>query len=544
MFNSNKNSNNPFTFNSNNINPFNNFINSYDYKLDNFITNNYNNNNLNNNMNLNCYNQQLKNYNLLFSDNNIEKNINLQNNYNFNFSDMNNDNFNSQVNFDYNFIYQNNFSNNFNNHNNFTNNFNNQNHFNNNFSNYNIFNTNESLDLLNAFSLNNNNNFNHQQQKYNNYNNSKHGKNKIFNNNNDQISNNNINNSKIKIYDVRQIDELINKGIQLLQIPNENDENNKILSKIKSEILAAAEDVTGNYAIQKILNFKDQNKSNFIINSLKNNIYELTLHLYGCRVVEEIISILDDCYLITKELKPFYLKCIEDKNGNHVIQKLIEYLKEEELDDVYLVTINSMKSLSKHQYGCRIIQKLLKYCNNTQINEMLKKIFQNINELIRNQYGNYVIQYILENENIDRDLLMPIYDNLKGHIYEYSMNKFASNVVEKALVNGKKEQKQNMINEIVEIAKNNPEYIINMVKDKFGNYVIQKIIEYGEKSDKEKLIEVILDKQNIIKNEGFSKYVLNYIEKIINKEINNYEKLSKKGKITEVNMVKGIIKKI
>ena len=28
--------------------------------------------------------------------------------------------------------------------------------------------------------------------------------------------------------------------------------------------------------------------------------------------------------IITSELKPFYKKCIEDKNGNHVIQKLIE----------------------------------------------------------------------------------------------------------------------------------------------------------------------------------------------------------------------------
>ena len=53
-----------------------------------------------------------------------------------------------------------------------------------------------------------------------------------------------------------------------------------------------------------------------------------------------------------------------------------------------------------------------------------------------------------------------------------------------------------------------------MVKDKFGNYVIQKIIEHADPISQQKLIKAILDKQSIIKNDGFSKHVLNYIEKL------------------------------
>ena len=52
-----------------------------------------------------------------------------------------------------------------------------------------------------------------------------------------------------------------------------------------------------------------------------------------------------------------------------------------------------------------------------------------------------------------------------------------------------------------------------MVKDKFGNYVIQKIIEYSEPLIKQKIINKILREENILKSKGFSKHVINYIQK-------------------------------
>jgi predicted metallopeptidase len=323
--------------------------------------------------------------------------------------------------------------------------------------------------------------------------------------------------------DIKNLEELIHKAIQLRD--NNDNMNNLdikletkelIINKIKMEILSLAKDVAGNYAIQKILNNNNSFEVNFIIESLKNKIYELTLNLYGCRVVQELISILDNnnISIITSELKPFYEKCIEDKNGNHVIQKLIEKLSTNELNEIYLVSLNNIINLSKHQYGCRVIQRLFKYCNGEQIHSMLNKLFKDINELIQDQYGNYVIQFILENQSINNNDLLPIYESLKGNVYKYSFHKFASNVVERCLTFGNDKQKKDIINEIIELDENNPDYIINMVKDRFANYVIQKMIEHSDNNNQQKLIKIILSKQNKIKNDGFSKHVLNYIEKI------------------------------
>jgi hypothetical protein len=338
------------------------------------------------------------------------------------------------------------------------------------------------------------------------------------------------NSQKRDLTDIKHLEELILKAMQLREnsegIPLENKE--LIINKIKIEILTLAKDVAGNYAIQKILNNQKPFEVNFIIESLKNKIYELTLNLYGCRVVQELISILDNqnISIITSELKPFYEKCIEDKNGNHVIQKLIEKLLPKDLNDIYLVSLNNIINLSKHQYGCRVIQRLFKYCNPEQIHNMLTELFKDIKELIQDQYGNYVIQFILENQSIKNDDLLPIYEGLKGNIYNFSFHKFASNVVERCLAFGNEKQRKEIINEIIELDKNDPDYIINMVKDRFANYVIQKMIEHSDYNNQQRLIKIVLSKQNRIKNEGFSKHVLNYIEKITGNMKNNKYKLN------------------
>jgi len=72
-----------------------------------------------------------------------------------------------------------------------------------------------------------------------------------------------------------------------------DDEKNQIFDKISSNILSLAKDVFGNYVIQKILdnNTVDQEKNAKIMASLEGNIQELTLHMYGCRVIQKAIEV-------------------------------------------------------------------------------------------------------------------------------------------------------------------------------------------------------------------------------------------------------------
>ena len=175
------------------------------------------------------------------------------------------------------------------------------------------------------------------------------------------------NNQKRDLTDIKHLEEMILKANELRENREgiELETKQLILNKIKIEILTLSKDVAGNYAVLKILNNQKPYEVNFIVEALKNKINELTLNLYGCRVVQELLSILNEqnIFIVTSELKQYYEKCIEDKNGNHITQELIEKLSTKDLDDIYSVLLNNIINLSKHQYGCRLIQRLFKYCN-------------------------------------------------------------------------------------------------------------------------------------------------------------------------------------
>ncbi len=56
--------------------------------------------------------------------------------------------------------------------------------------------------------------------------------------------------------------------------------------------------------------------------------------------------------------------------------------------------------------------------------------------------------------------------------------------------------------------------IFTLTKDKFGNYVVQKMIEYSDEKTKKNIIDRILSNPGMKKKEGFTKHVINFIEKI------------------------------
>ena len=96
----------------------------------------------------------------------------------------------------------------------------------------------------------------------------------------------------------------------------------------------------------------------------------------------------------------------------------------------------------------------------------------------------------------------------------FSIHKYASNVVERALTFGNEKQRQSIINEIIEQDDQENECILSMVKDKFGNYVVQKLIEYSDSKTQKNIIDRIITSQSLKKKDGFSKHVINFIEKL------------------------------
>ena len=292
-------------------------------------------------------------------------------------------------------------------------------------------------------------------------------------------------------------------------------EKEQLINKILPEISTLSKDIFGNYVIQRLMECSSRENQEKMIEQLIGKIKDLTLHMYGCRVVQKALDLSpkDKTIEFLSEVENELKKCIEDQNGNHVIQKVIERLPKEQLYHVMNVVSGNVYELSIHQYGCRVVQKLYDYSDDDSKKKILKEIFVKYNELCQDPFGNYVIQNILnkvEKGKCDQRF----YDGLKDKVYQYSLHKFASNVVEKCLEIGNTLQNKSMVDEILSLDNETNEIIINLVKDKYGNYVIQKMIEVAEKGDKEKIVKKIVNSQMMKKRDGFSKHVMNFIEKL------------------------------
>ena len=150
-----------------------------------------------------------------------------------------------------------------------------------------------------------------------------------------------------------------------------------------------------NYVVQKLYEFGTPAMKRDLKGTLDGNMLRLSLQMYGCRVVQKALESLpyDDLCELLEEFRGNTLTCIQDQNGNHVIQKLVEVMsihaKNAELhsgeaglavrmaDRIQFVVddvLVNVRTLCCHPYGCRVLQRMLEHCVEFQKMATLDKI--------------------------------------------------------------------------------------------------------------------------------------------------------------------------
>jgi hypothetical protein len=54
--------------------------------------------------------------------------------------------------------------------------------------------------------------------------------------------------------------------------------------------------------------------------------------------------------------------CVEDANGNHVVQKIVEQVSSNKIQFIVDAFKTRIFEMSIHQFGCRVIQRMLEHC--------------------------------------------------------------------------------------------------------------------------------------------------------------------------------------
>ena len=80
--------------------------------------------------------------------------------------------------------------------------------------------------------------------------------------------------------------------------------------------------------IQRLLEHGDTNQRKVLGEKIKGHVLEFSLQMYGCRVIQKAVEVVEytQKFLLASELSHNVIRCVEDQNGNHVIQKIIEFV--------------------------------------------------------------------------------------------------------------------------------------------------------------------------------------------------------------------------
>jgi len=355
-------------------------------------------------------------------------------------------------------------------------------------------------------------------------------KNNINNINNNKINYKNNNKEKMKNYNEKLISiiksQAGSKSIQKKIEEKSQDFTSKIYEQIKYNLLEIINDQYGNYVIQKLVEHCDkkiissmlrklsynQNLENYFYN--KNNLYEISLNRYGTRALQKMLDNLsssmtdEDINIILKFCKGNVYSMIKDINGNHVIQSIIENIKNKDyLSVIYQEMTDNIVNILKTKSGsCCVFPIVLDNINDDDLDIMINTIIDNIDKLINDENGNFSIQKIItklnENEYNNR-----IFSYIQDKIIKLSIQKYSSNVIETFLITIPS-YKDKIINKLIE--SNN---IINLLSDKFGNYIIQKALSYANNDDFNIMIKHIKNNIKTLKQTSHGKKIYDKLNK-------------------------------
>ena len=319
------------------------------------------------------------------------------------------------------------------------------------------------------------------------------------------------------------------KSIQKKIEEKQNEFTTKLYEQIKNNLVEIINDQYGNYVIQKLVEHCDKKIISQMLkklyygnngeNNFKNYLLEISINPYGTRALQKMLENLgnnmteEDINILLKFSQGNIYQMMKDINGNHVIQSIIENIKNKDhLTPIYKEICDNIVNIMKTKSGsCCVFPKILNNINEEDSDKMINCIIDNIEKLINDENANFAIQKIIKlNKGVYNN---KIYNYLQDKIVKLSIQKFSSNVIETFIMNIPS-FKDKIIGKIIE-----SNSIINLLSDKFGNYIIQKSLSNANSDDFNNIIKIIKSNIKLIKQSSHGK-------KIYEKLIKSYKQLA------------------
>uniref|UniRef100_A0A8C4IG41 Pumilio homolog 1 n=1 Tax=Dicentrarchus labrax TaxID=13489 RepID=A0A8C4IG41_DICLA len=249
---------------------------------------------------------------------------------------------------------------------------------------------------------------------------------------------------------------VIQKALEF--IPSDQQVISEMVRELDGHVLKCVKDQNGNHVVQKCIECVQPHALHFIIDAFKGQVFALSTHPYGCRVIQRILE-----------------HCLPEQ------------------------TLPILEEL--HQHTEQLVQSFEVGC-----------VFDVTSEApAGDQYGNYVIQHVLEHGRAEDK--SKIVAEIRGNVLGLSQHKFASNVVEKCVTHASRAERAVLIDEVCSLTEGPHSALYTMMKDQYANYVVQKMIDVAEPTQRKIVMHKIRPHISTLRKYTYGKHILAKLEK-------------------------------
>ncbi|KAK1832745.1 armadillo-type protein [Podospora conica] len=237
----------------------------------------------------------------------------------------------------------------------------------------------------------------------------------------------------------------------------------------------------GNFLVQRCFEHGTPEQVVKIAESIRGNTLNLSMDAFGCHVIQKAFDSVPEDYkaIMVHELLRRIPETVVHRYACHVWQKLFE-LRWTETPPQIMVHVNEALDGMWHEValgetGSLVVQNIFENCLEEDKRPCIEEVLANIDIVAHGQFGNWCIQHICEHgAPADRSRAI---DHVIRFAAEYSMDQFASKVVEKCLKIRGPEFLGRYLDRVCEGRVDRPRIpLIDIASDQYGNYLIQYIL--------------------------------------------------------------------
>ncbi|XP_027915576.1 pumilio homolog 6, chloroplastic-like isoform X1 [Vigna unguiculata] len=194
---------------------------------------------------------------------------------------------------------------------------------------------------------------------------------------------------------------VIQKALEVINL----EQKVQLVHELDGNVMRCVRDQNGNHVIQKCIESIPTKSIDFIISAFRGQVAILSMHPYGCRVIQRVLEHCSDevqCQFIVDEILQSVFTLAQDQYGNYVAQHVLERGRPQERSQIISKLSGHIVQLSQHKFASNVVEKCLEYGDSTERQLLITEIIghdkqhDNLLTMMKDQFANYVIQRVLE----------------------------------------------------------------------------------------------------------------------------------------------------